>query len=241
MNELIRIENVENELRVDSRLISEKLGVSHKATIQMIGKYQGKLEKYGKVPFQMLPLENSATYQKEKVCFLNEQQSTFLVTLSKNSEKAVELKQELNDGFHYYKNQVEKPKTALEYAKLFIESEEKRLILHDKVEKMKPKEEFYDSVANADKGQSFDEIARVLGIGRNKLYKRLRAEMILKKGNLSYQKYIDQGYFVTVEIAFKRCGANMEAIDATSTKTLVTGKGLQWIQKKFFGGQLVVA
>ena len=129
-------------------------------------------------------------------------------------------------------------KEALQHLIIKVEENEK---LELELSEAKPAIEFHEAVANADKGQSFDEIARVLGIGRNKLYKKLRAEMILKKGNLAYQKYIDQGYFVTVEIAFKRCGANMEAIDATSTKTLVTGKGLQWIQKKFFGGQLAVA
>lgn len=127
--------------------------------------------------------------------------------------------------------------SRLEILQIALKTEEENIALKAQVIEDKPKVDFHNAVAKADKGQSFDEIARVLGIGRNKLYKKLRAEMVLMKGNLARQKYIDQGYFVSVEQVFD-LGESGEK--GAGTKTLVTGKGLQWIQKKFFGGQVVV-
>ena len=56
---------------------------------------------------------------------------------------------------------------------------------------MKPKADFYDTVANTESLFSMADVAKTLdmGIGRNKLFAFLRDKGILDKDNHPYQKY----------------------------------------------------
>lgn len=52
MSSLISLVVVDQEPRVDSRLIASQLGVEHKNTRSLIEQYQNALENFGKVPFE---------------------------------------------------------------------------------------------------------------------------------------------------------------------------------------------
>lgn len=77
------------EARVDSRLIAQALGNQHKASIQLIERYKVELKEFGLVPFEM---EKVPMGRPEKFALLNEDQALFLLTLSKNTKRVVELK-----------------------------------------------------------------------------------------------------------------------------------------------------
>lgn len=112
---------------------------------------------------------------------------------------------------------------------LLLTVREKRL-LEEKNALMAPKAEMYDVLLNADNAQTMTEVAKCFGMGRNKLFKRLRDERILMTGgpkqNLPYQKYIDNDYFEVREV-------NVNQGDRTInvTQTLVTAKGIDLIGK----------
>lgn len=78
--------------------------------------------------------------------------------------------------------------------------------------------------------------AKVLGfkgVGRNNLFKILRERGILSQNNnLPYQRYIDAGYFTVEAVPWEHptCGD-----ERSYYKTLVTPKGLSWIEKGLFG------
>ena len=72
-------------------------------------------------------------------------------------------------------------------------------------------------------------MARLLGIGQNRLFRQLRADHLLMADNRPYQHYIDRGYFRLVENVW---------IDAAKEphptfKTLVTGRGQVYLQRKY--------
>lgn len=91
-----------------------------------------------------------------------------------------------------------------------------------------PKVEFADAVADAANCQTVEEVAKVLGTGRNRLYQSLRAQRILRSNNLPYQDALDAGHFKVIErIRYDRNGEPV-----TYLTTLVTGKGLAFIQKR---------
>lgn len=104
--------------------------------------------------------------------------------------------------------------------------------LADKVQELTPKAEFHDAVAIAENCQDVGSIARVLGIGRNKFFEWMREQGILMWNNQPYQQYMDSGYFKVIEQAWK----DSQGKTGTDTKTLVTGKGLLWLQKRFNPG-----
>lgn len=98
------------------------------------------------------------------------------------------------------------------------------------VERMKPKEEFFDAVTDSKDAIPMGDVAKVLdmGIGRNKLFEVLRNRGVLMADNRPYQKYIDSGYFRVVEQKYDK-GYGETGINI---KTLVFQKGIDFIRKK---------
>lgn len=93
------------------------------------------------------------------------------------------------------------------------------------LEEQKPMVEFANNVANASNSIDIGELAKIISndiktIGRTKLFSYLRENGFLMKGNIPYQKYIDNGYFKVVEGVYKTPYG-----DKTYSKTLCTGKG----------------
>jgi anti-repressor protein len=113
---------------------------------------------------------------------------------------------------------------------------EKVLALEAKVQEQAPKAQFHDAVAEAINCQSVQEVAKVLGTGQNRLFKFLRQEGLLMPNNLPYQQHIDAGYFRVVERQYNdRLGESH-----TYTRTLVTGKGLGFIQRRLSSREVAV-
>lgn len=97
------------------------------------------------------------------------------------------------------------------------------------IEQQKPAVEFHDTVCEAINAQSVEEVAKVLGTGRNRMFNWLREKGLFKNDNLPYQDYIDRQYFRVIERAYK----DKKGEAHTYTRTLVTGKGLSYIQNLF--------
>ena len=98
------------------------------------------------------------------------------------------------------------------------------------IEKMKPKAEFFDAVADSKDAISMNEVAKALaikGYGRNKIFEFLRDADVLDRFNVPYQKYVDRGYFRVIEQKYM---ANGEL--RITTKTLVYQTGVDFIRKK---------
>ena len=104
---------------------------------------------------------------------------------------------------------------------------EKVLALEETVREQAPKVAFHDAVTEAENAQTMRDAAKVLGTGQNRLFGLLRSRGILMRDNRPYQRYIDAGYFRVVERVHEGRGMPM-----TYTKTLVTGKGLAYLQKQ---------
>ncbi len=107
--------------------------------------------------------------------------------------------------------------------------EEKIRQLEAKAKLDAPKVDFFDSVAESKDAIEMKAVANTLNyisIGRNKLFAILREQKVLLPSNLPYQKYIDAGYFRTIETK-KNCGSEIRIF----IKTLVYQKGLDYIKK----------
>lgn len=96
-------------------------------------------------------------------------------------------------------------------------------------ERMKPKEDFYDAVAGSKTAVEMATVAKLLNyknVGRNKLFEILRDRRVLQSDNIPYQKYIDNGWFRTIEQKYSKDGETYINI-----KTLVFQKGVDGIRK----------
>jgi len=80
-----------------------------------------------------------------------------------------------------------------------IYQQEKINILQLEIEKMKPKAVSYDIFISSKGLHDMDEVAKLFGTGRNRLFKLLRDNNYLKTNNVPYQQFIDAGYFEVKE------------------------------------------
>ena len=121
------------------------------------------------------------------------------------------------------------PKTYVEALRALADAEEEKERLALENEEMKPKAEFYDTVAESSTTFEVGVVAKILnfGIGRNKLFKFLRNEGILNPDNIPYQQYVDAGYFRVVEMPYGKLNGDT----LVGKKTVVYQKGIDYIRK----------
>lgn len=104
--------------------------------------------------------------------------------------------------------------------------------LEESVERMKPKEQFYDTVTQSEAQVDITQAAKLLNyvkMGRNNLYKYLREKGILNHKNIPYQQYLDRGYFKLVETSWVNPRTQETEI---AVKPVLFQKGLDWLDKK---------
>ena len=96
----IMVTQIGGEPRVDSRQLAKQLGTKHKNPMALIERYLAKFEEFGVVPFQTeKPLAGTAGGRPERFGLLNEDQAFFLLSLSRNTDRVVELKASLIMAF----------------------------------------------------------------------------------------------------------------------------------------------
>jgi len=132
-------------------------------------------------------------------------------------------------GYSPSETQFQIPQTFAEA--LMLAAKQAEQIEHQAVAiaNMTPKAEFHDAVTEAINSQPIRDIAKVLGTGQNRMFKWLRDCGILMSNNTPYQRYVNDGYFRVVEKQYKDALGEGH----TYTRTLVTGKGLSYLQKKW--------
>jgi hypothetical protein len=90
----------DGELVVDSRLIAERLGIEHRSFLENIDTYQTQIEQaFGVLRFQTAKPISPSGGRPARYALLNEDQATFLMTLSRNTDEVIVLKIELVQKF----------------------------------------------------------------------------------------------------------------------------------------------
>ena len=113
--------------------------------------------------------------------------------------------------------------------------EKERLALA--VAELEPKGAFFDAVTDSKAAIEMAALAKVLGfpgIGRTKLFARLRERKILRKDNSLYQGFIDRGYFRVIEQKW----TTPDGETRISLKTLAFQKGLDFIRQMLAADQV---
>lgn len=106
-----------------------------------------------------------------------------------------------------------------------IQSQRRQLL------EQQPKVEFAEAIRKTVDSISIADMAKLLGTGQNRLFRQLRADHVLLPDNKPYQEYLDRGYFRLVEMPWR----DEDGCVHVSFKTLVTGKGQVWLQRKYAG------
>jgi anti-repressor protein len=117
--------------------------------------------------------------------------------------------------------------THLETAKALVAALERQSLLEAKIEQDKPAVDFAHRVKGGEGDQNMNQVAKALGWGEIRLFAFLRDHQppILMSNNMPLQRYIDRDYFHVVENVIP-----MRDGDVVKPQTLVTPKGLIWLQ-----------
>lgn len=124
------------------------------------------------------------------------------------------------------------PETFARVVANWADERKARLAAEQKIEEQKPLVQFANHVASTDGLIDIGALAKLakdanIIVGRNRLFAWLRNNNYLMRGNIPYQRYIEQGIFVLREGTF-------EASDGPRVykKTYVTGKGQIYLIEK---------
>lgn len=98
--------------------------------------------------------------------------------------------------------------------------------LESTIQEQTPKVESFEMFMDGSNHQKMNQVAKSLGIGRNKLFAYLRKKKILMLDNTPYQRFIDNGYFKVKEKSIDKGNFKKNV-----TQTYVTAKGINYISK----------
>ena len=133
-------------------------------------------------------------------------------------------------GYNVTQSQFKIPQTyaeaLLEAGRLALENE--KLIAQAK--ENEPKVKAFNELMQSKDALDFLTFSKVVGIGRTKLFAKLRELNVLRADNTPYQRYIDNGYFRVIESSYTQN-------DTTRiyTKTMILPKGQKYITNKIKG------
>lgn len=221
MNELLTV-NTDTQT-VSARSIYKELGVEKRFSAWFETNSQGFVEgeDFTSVPTSTVVNNGAVRELDDYQCSIDMAKH---ICLMSRTEKGKQCRQYLIDLEKAWNTPEQILARALKVADQTIAS------LSDKVAQMKPKAEFFDAVAGSEDAISMGEAAKVLnlGVGRNDLFEFLRRKKILQSDNIPYQKYIDAGYFRTIEQKY-----TVNDSVRINIKTLVYQRGLDYIRRKW--------
>lgn len=98
----IELSLIDQEPRVDSRLIAKRMGVDHRSTYRLLTRFKAQLEELGLLRFEIAKV--GAMGRPEKFAHFNEDQAIFLLTLTRNTPGVVALKLDLTKAFKRFRD-----------------------------------------------------------------------------------------------------------------------------------------
>lgn len=229
---------------VDSQIVANELGIQHKNLLELVKKYQTKIEdKFGRLAFETLnvkvaiPNTNSHRIDETTIIHFNENQSLFITTLSRNTEKSIEVKAKLVQAFSNARAaliELSKPKelSKKEILLLALESEERALAAEAKLLEAQPKVEAFDRVIDNSTTYTLDTVSDIINVGRNKLSDKLKqigwAMKDSSKGTSSTRTVEEKGYARTF---FETIQKGTQEIKVK--KIVITKKGLDYLVNNY--------
>lgn len=171
MNEIVFLDpnDIEEIPFTTSKVIAEYGQVKHHALQVMISKYESDLKEFGRLSFEMRPLETKGGLQNEKIYKLNEEQATLLITFMKNTKPVVQFKKNLVKQFYLMQKELTKRKVTRQIGK------QAREALTNSIQ------ELPDSPHKQMKFKHFTDLVYKIVFGKNS--KQLREEFGLNKSD----------------------------------------------------------
>lgn len=236
------IERNGSDLVVSSEQIALGADVQHKNVLELIAKYEERINRFGQVAFETRAGYNNA---QVRVALLNEQQSTLIMSFMRNTERVMDFKEALVKGFYELARTVNKPLSPDEIVEQALAITAKRVKeLNSYIEVIEPKANAWDSIVSSAGSWSYNDAAKVLceegqiQIGEKRLVSRLIDWGFLYRDSKGrphvYQRDLERGWF-TVKARTYRDHVTGEERESSAPQVRLTGSGLDMVRTRLLG------
>jgi phage antirepressor YoqD-like protein len=223
----IEIQQIDNDLYVDSRIVAKGFEIEHWNLCETLKKHFPRLKRIK---------SESTGGRPQEYYLLTKRDSMILPVVCKTTQRTIEFQTRLVDAFLDMEEQLlsqhKTPQTYLEALKECTRLEEERLYLEEKmleydakIKEDAPKVRFHDSIAASKDCITVGDMAKLLGTGRNRFFDWLRDRKILRRNNQPYQEFLERDYFDVKEDTLKNGKLYIQ--------TLITPKGQVWLSNKY--------
>ena len=233
----------DNQALTTSVIVAEKFGKEHKHVLETIrGILCAKADNSAFVDNQQLAKMFALTEVEQPMpaggvkkipMYVMNRDGFTLLAMGFTGAKALSFKLEYINAFNAMEQQIRQssgvPQSFAQALLLAAKKQEQIEAQQKQLEMQKPKVEFFEAVAESKTAIDIKAAANTLhfkNIGRNKLFEILRNAKILMWNNLPYQKYVDCGYFRTIEQKY----TTHDGVKI-SIKTLVYQKEMDFIRR----------
>lgn len=106
LQSIIALTEKKQQARVDSRLLAENLAIQHKNVLALIDENKAEFKEFDRLAFETRkgkPLPQGGHAKSTRYALLTEDQSYFLLTLTRNTERTKRLKVELVKAFSKFR------------------------------------------------------------------------------------------------------------------------------------------
>lgn len=220
-----------------SLIIAEGTEAQHASVIRLIRDNAADFEEFGVVGFEIQPFETAGGTQKRTIATLNREHAMLLMAYMRNTKIVRAFKKNLIKAFVDMENRLAaKPAfdpatlTRAEILQIALNAEEERLALEVKNKELEPKAEAYETFIDAEGKYSVGAVAKMLGMGQNKLFRELRnAGVLIAKGHLYNTPY--QRYMHHFDVK-ARTITHSDGRESVRHTTYVQPSGIDFIRKK---------
>lgn len=98
---------LKSEPLTTSDIIAEYARIDYRSVQRTIEKHQKRLERFGRVRFEITPIQTKGGIQDKKIYYLTEEQATLLVTFLKNTDVVADFKVELVRQFYAMRTELQ--------------------------------------------------------------------------------------------------------------------------------------
>lgn len=230
-----------------SAVVAAGTGNQHESVIRLIRDNAADFEEFGRLRFEIGPLQTAGGVQRQTVAVLGEQQATLLMTYLRNSDVVRDFKKRLVHEFYALRGAVmpSGPELLARAVQAMLATKDARIA------ELEPPANAYNElvaikcdlkVADAAKILSRDE--RIRNIGQNRLFRYMHSINWCFRNRdtgrwCSYQSAVERRWLLEKpgeKYYDKRSGEHR----AGEPVVLVTPKGLQELHKRLAGGQLAL-
>lgn len=157
-----------------SDVIAESTKISYRSIQRTIERQSHRLEAFGRVRFEITPLQTKGGVQDHKIYFLNEEQATLLITFLKNNDIVADFKVELVRQFYAMRREL--LQRRVERAKLLPSRRDMTDAIRDCVQDSPHKSMWYKHYTDLAYRAAFGKSAAQLRKERNAPRKAIAAD-----------------------------------------------------------------